>query len=1067
MWWNGLLLLLGITTTLTEAHIPHDVISSIVAGGPDGETVFALSRGQLLKSEDGGYQWQRQMKGMSCIENSCGTPEELSLHISPAYDQDETVIFGSKKYGLQISNDGGNNWRLLGDEQFHACLGKGHVSMAADDEGGEGSTLLVAGDEGKFLEGKGTLLHSYQVFQSVDSGKSFTKMKFPAVEALQGCPVLYSASASVHFVATPSGPILATNDGGTTWTVIEGKEDVSKERLLKIVGAGKDVQHWHLGSQIYKLYLLRAESLERVSITYSKGTWRFAYQQPIHPQLMPGMTFSNVLANPSQHSSFLMLMQTGCAYNKACDRTLFLSSDSGETWSEPQAEQLEDTQDNNDGHAFSTYASQEHYEEFNDAYGVAGTDIVYLASYEGVFKSIDNGRHWHHLDTLSGWITGLSVGSAVRQTTADGNLWYFVNFCTYANGCFGGRFQMTRQTHGLVHGLNEITKHHHKTSRPETYSEEMVVVSPNHAADGIVIRSTYRDLNAQRMQLSYNNFKDNNVWVSLPPLDPSGDFTVVHSIVFSPTFVQDQTVFASGHNIGLARSINGGLKFETLWQPETKATVTEIALSPFFGSDGIMALLVDETAPLHEENFVYKAFVYVSYDAGKTFTKTNQDAKQWMNIVFVKDHFTNKPQLMSVHQGGSLHVYVGIGVTNSDDYRTTQWTTVEGSYFPKFWDGFAVNGVVASPNGDQLMAAFQDGGTVSFNKYNATAHRFMEPVMSASGMFNDSAVSQDEKFGYQGMRKNYWRGVGDAISFSPYYEEDSTIFAASFYSIYASFDQGVHWWEIFRLPHNNTIPEEPNPADQLEDLFQKLGDWWTNVKDSFVNNQSQIIGSIVVILFVLASGYWCYRRRQQQRELNDDNNDNTDKASSSFLSKFPLGIPPTHREDYRHKNLMMGGSNRNLDETEFSQDSWSADYWVHGNGSSRGQLNIMQEEDQLGIKPSDPQPSSQQQQVRQPQQILPAAAAKTKKKEEDTSNLTEAERQMYAERKESRLRRRHGRKNNKEQSGSSDDHQSGSDSMGASTSSLGDIDEYYSNSERSSPTGGEKDVYRGGEKDVV
>jgi hypothetical protein len=96
---------------------------------------------------------------------------------------------------------------------------------------------------------------------------------------------------------------------------------------------------------------------------------------------------------------------------------------------------------------------------------------------------------------------------------------------------------------------------------------------------------------------------------------------------------------------------------------------------------------------------------------------------------------------------------------------------------------YARNVVVASPGGHHLLPALEQGGTVCFQDFNPTTRQFdNKAVLSAHiglDSNNDSALEPDMKFGYE--ERNGWRrGIGNAIAFSPYYEADGTIFAASF-----------------------------------------------------------------------------------------------------------------------------------------------------------------------------------------------------------------------------------------------------------------------------------------------
>jgi hypothetical protein len=289
--------------------------------------------------------------------------------------------------------------------------------------------------------------------------------------------------------------------------------------------------------------------------------------------------------------------------------------------------------------------------------------------------------------------------------------------------------------------------------------------------------------------------------VKIPALDDNGDQTIVHSLVISPDFAIDKSVYVSGHNIGLAVSENEGESFDLLWDPrdaEKNGTVTTIALSPHFDEDGTIVLLVDNYAhwgrTFHSK---YEANVYLSEDRGSTWHKLTSEAQQWMNLVAVSQTEGTAPVIIAVHQDGSLYVWTGGG-------SGTVWESIIGSSFPdKYPDGYSVNGVAASPGGHHLIAAFEQGGTVRFDEFNTATRQFDNAVMSQVGVYSDTSLDPDMKFVYD-VRKNWLRGVGNTIAFSPNYEEDGTIFATSFYSVYASVDEGVHWKEIFRLSHNNT-----------------------------------------------------------------------------------------------------------------------------------------------------------------------------------------------------------------------------------------------------------------------
>lgn len=97
--WMVTIFALLLQAVFIKAHTPHDVVIA-VASNPSGEVVFAVVRGWLLKSIDGGRSWAYSAKGFDCVDRKCGEDSETLLITSPSYDSDSTVYFGTRKYGL-------------------------------------------------------------------------------------------------------------------------------------------------------------------------------------------------------------------------------------------------------------------------------------------------------------------------------------------------------------------------------------------------------------------------------------------------------------------------------------------------------------------------------------------------------------------------------------------------------------------------------------------------------------------------------------------------------------------------------------------------------------------------------------------------------------------------------------------------------------------------------------------------------------------------------------------------------------------------------------------------------
>ena len=68
---------------------------------------------------------------------------------------------------------------------------------------------------------------------------------------------------------------------------------------------------------------------------------------------------------------------------------------------------------------------------------------------------------------------------------------------------------------------------------------------------------------------------------------------VFQSLAFSPSFVEDQTAFACGYNIGVATSTDGGRTWRTLWRafqlPLRGGSYVRLQPSPHYATDGSLA----------------------------------------------------------------------------------------------------------------------------------------------------------------------------------------------------------------------------------------------------------------------------------------------------------------------------------------------------------------------------------------------------------------------------------------------------------------------------------------------
>lgn len=173
--------------------------------------------------------------------------------------------------------------------------------------------------------------------------------------------------------------------------------------------------------------------------------------------------------------------------------------------------------------------------------------------------------------------------------------------------------------------------------------------------------------------------------------------SVQQDIVFS----SDGTIFVCGFYMGIVVSIDDGMTFEEVWAAEDPTwTTLDLAISPTFETDGIVALLVDTTdgpADFWTNNY----FIYVSSTCGSSWRRLGSNPSTWSNIVLTAG---TPPTLVAVKYGGSLHARPAQTEPNSLDAFRDILGTRHRSVRPS---GVGRSGLNVSPDGQTLSSGFR------------------------------------------------------------------------------------------------------------------------------------------------------------------------------------------------------------------------------------------------------------------------------------------------------------------------------------------------------------------------
>jgi photosystem II stability/assembly factor-like uncharacterized protein len=181
---------------------------------PSDGTLFTTLRGAgIYKTVNGGQTWKPTNNGLAFLEAwRSPTTHDISkkdiyLAISPHYGADETV-FAACSEGLFKTTDGGENWREIENPTYGE---DGYIiGMAISPAYENDETLLVS------VRGKG-------LFITEDGGITFTRIGSDLINNNYGIEYLafstsYATDATIY--AASDEELFRSTDGGNTWELI-------------------------------------------------------------------------------------------------------------------------------------------------------------------------------------------------------------------------------------------------------------------------------------------------------------------------------------------------------------------------------------------------------------------------------------------------------------------------------------------------------------------------------------------------------------------------------------------------------------------------------------------------------------------------------------------------------------------------------------------------------------------------------------------------------------------------------------------------------------------------------
>lgn len=721
-----IIILIGISLPAT-AHSPHHVIDAIELS-PDYEndsTLFVLAHNYLLRSTDRAGSWRQLVHGID-------TPHILSdIAVSESFKSDDIVFVSSDGGGVYRSADRGQSWTGFDTGLRHGSIGKLLVATGKD-----GRWVLAAGSS------KGLFVSSVLV---ADWHRSISD------------DVQITALARIE--NDVSSYVLAGDSQGGIW---KGAGDLRNwRRVIKLDNVGAVTSFASGPSRGLKETLLVGTAASGLLLlSDGGGTFeQLSRQWPDNVEDCAGRQLATAI--PDLHVRDVKSSDDGVSiFVTTWNRAVHVSRDAGKSWKTLSQGLRCNVQA--DSVAFAT----PHFRDLE--MGGEGHQDWFLASFEGLFRSEDQGKSWVPFETMPvSLIRGMGISPAIGPQHA-------LILTTYGGGAYitldqGQSWKIAN--HGLVSTRladAEFTPGPLDDFKAFTLSRERLLVREGTediwSAGSLVYRGWRRKVGAGlerylRFSPKYGRefFLDNSERYGVWPMQ----------IELSPSFGEDQTMLLGLRRQGVWISRDGGVSWDRNWEGPLDY-VTDLKISPDFPNDGTAF------AGLRGSG------IYVTSDGAKSWHAENEGFHYFEDFQATNapNHFVDPPLsraitdvtlAVSPQYAKDSTVFAGSAnglFRSSDGGHAWQELTIGQSL-----DNAAILGMAISPvgKGDQMIVASVKG----------------------RGIYRSTDGGQSfESTGKQLLQNNVELRF---IRFSPLFHTDDTIYGASDWELWVSRDKGVTW----------------------------------------------------------------------------------------------------------------------------------------------------------------------------------------------------------------------------------------------------------------------------------
>ena len=707
----------------------------------------------------------------------------FAVEISPNYQQDRT-LFINVRGNLFKSLDGGDSWQPI-------VNGLDHRS--------ELSTLAISTQSPQILYlttlGDG-------VYKSDNGGDSWRKVNRGLNNLNLNQVAIAPDSSDIVLAAGTEKGLYRTENGGMSWSqVMEGQiTAIAFDEDKTVVGdeEGKLYASEDRGQSWQEIATLNSGAVTAIAATPDAGLW-IGTERGLWQTVDGEMTFQ-----PTERGiGKVTITSLAVSPNYQRDRTIFASAwheevfrsrDGGQSW------QQYDKGLTKDGQADLSNFNRPHFSDITISPAYSRDRTVFLAGFDGLFKSTDRGRVWREVSTLSpNIIVGFDLSPDYHRDST-------IAITTYLRGAYlsqDGGATWNPINRGLA--KDPWWKRTVKQLLHEGYVARLfdITFSPNYSQDGTIFSPawTYFLKSSDR----------GRQWQKFPLSKELGlNRATKYSVAISPNYAADRTIYlgsmrGTGEDYVL-KSTDGGQNFSVVGDVKGQA-ITYLAISPNFAADRTLYAGVQDG-------------VYRTVDGGQTWQPSQGiPAMQQGSSLAISPNYTT-----------DRTVYAG---TNAGLYLTqdagTSWQKLAAD---TVGEGY-VEAVAVSPNfeGDRtVIVSVRGKGLFKTNDGGTT--------FTAVGNLLERNYALANTYGF-------WPPTV-ALKFSPAFESDRTIYGVANTKLFGSTDGGETWTE-------RVIPIAANAS-----LMQSSSYVYHRLTASAI--AKFLVAATVALLSYLVLGRWKFAR---------------------------------------------------------------------------------------------------------------------------------------------------------------------------------------------------------------